>query len=151
MAFMLHTRSCFFVSALAFCVFALTGCGSSQKGATLKGTVVLPSNVKLAENDSATVGFAPDGTEGQSFVAAINPADLSFVAKGPAGKGITPGKYKITVNFQPYIPGESKQKAIFEDVNARYNAQNSRLSYEVTADSQQSITIDLSKGTVTKQ
>jgi uncharacterized protein YcfL len=144
-------RSSFSLATLVLCLLFVAGCGSSQKGATLKGTVILPPNVKLAANDSATLSFTPDGEGGQPFAAAINPADLSFVAAGPQGKGIAPGKYKITVNFQPYAPGQTKERAIFENINKRYDIDTSRLSCDVTADPQQSITVDLSKGTVAKQ
>jgi len=136
---------------LVFGLFSCVGCGSAPKGPTLKGTVVLPPNVKLEENDSASVVFVPDGTEGELFAASINPSDLSFSTKGSPGKGIVPGKYKVTVNLQPYVPGESKQKQIFDTINTRYDTANSRLMYQVTSEPEQSITIDLNKGTVTRQ
>ena len=67
-----------------------------------------------------------------------------------ASKGVVLGKYKIAVQFKPY-PGESgsdKREELFTPINDYYHRDASKLTCEVTGDS--SITIDLAKGTVTK-
>lgn len=149
---MLHTCRTLSLGAFVLCLLVSAGCGgSSKKGSVLKGTVVLPPNVKLQESDSATVNFVPAAGGGQQFASAIKPTDLTFEASGPEGKGIAPGNYKITIRLQPYTPGESPQKRICDAINSKYDSGNSNLSYTVTEDLQQAITIDLTKGTVTKQ
>jgi hypothetical protein len=150
---MLYTHRALFFLAMVLCLFVVSGCGSSTKGkgATLKGTVVLPSNVKLQQNDMAAISFVPEADGGQAFTSQINTTDLSFVVQAVPGKNLTAGKYKISFRFQAYKPGESKEKKIFEGMNAKYDSTKSKLSYDVTEEPQQSITVDLNKGTVTKQ
>lgn len=149
---MLHTCRTLSLGAFVLCLLVSAGCGGgSKKGTVLKGTVVLPPNVKLEENDSATISFVPAAGAGEQFAVAIKPSDLTFEASGPTGKGVTPGNYKITIRLQPYKPGESQEKRVFDAISRKYDAGNSNLSYTVTEEPKQSITIDLTKGTVTKQ
>jgi hypothetical protein len=134
----------------ALCLLPLAGCGT--KGYTVTGKVVLPANVKMAADDSVTILFAPEDPKGTSAPAEFTPSDNTFVAKGPEGKGLPPGKYKVSVQITPY-PGkpESAQRATqLSGINSAYDLANTKMTYEVTKDSSQSITIDLTKGTVTK-
>lgn len=148
---MSHSRRFLSLPVLVFCLLVSAGCGGSQKGPVLKGTIVLPANVKMSENDSASINFAPNSEGAKQFSATVNPADLTFEASGSEGKGVVPGDYKITVILQPYVPGESPQRKVFDAINTRYDDGNSNLTCKVTNDPEQSITIDLSKGTVTKK
>jgi hypothetical protein len=144
-----QTRRLLSVLALALGLLALAGCG--QHGATVKGTVVLPPQVKLEENDSLIVILVPEGENSVASPSPVKP-DLSFVSMGPTGKGVPPGKYKITVSLTPYMgsPEAEKRKPSLDPINKQYDSAHTKLSYEVTSDPQQSITIDLAKGTVTK-
>lgn len=148
---MSHMRRSVSFSALVLCLLVFAGCGGSKKGPTIKGTVVLPPNVKLAENDSATITFAGSGEGTKQFATPINVADLTFQASGPTGKGVIPGEYKIAVRLQPYAGGKSQHKPACDAINDKYSSGNSNLSYKVTEDPEQSITVDLTKGTVTKK
>lgn len=149
---MSHMRRFLFLPALILSFLVSAGCGGgSKKGPVLKGTLVLPANVKLSENDSASVNFAPSTEGAKQFSAVVNPTDLTFEASGAAGQAIVPGDYKITIMLQPYTPGESPQKKACDAINTRYDDGNSNLTYKVTDAPEQSITIDLSKGTVTKK
>ncbi len=135
---------------VVLCLLVLPGCGKS--GATLKGTLVLPSNLKLTDTDSVRVSFMPEDQKGQGYPATVSVADKSFVAQGPGKKGIPAGKYKVAVQLQPYMgsPDSEQRSAAFEQFNNAFNATNSRLTYEVTSESTQSITVDVPKGSVTK-
>ncbi|HTU21097.1 MAG TPA: hypothetical protein VMG10_23795 [Gemmataceae bacterium] len=147
---MLHTRR-FLLPVFVLCTLVFAGCGGGTKGPTIKGTVVLPSNVKLNKDDSATLVFLPDGEGGKEFAAPINASDLTFSAVGPLGKGVTPGNYKITVKLQPYAPGNSPERKAFDQLNTKYSSGSSKLTYKVTEESVQSIAVDLNAGTVTKK
>ncbi len=138
---------CLFV---VLCLLVLPGCGKS--GATVKGTLVLPRNVKLMDTDSVRISFTPEDKKGQGYPAKLSVADNSFVAQGPSKKGIPAGKYTVAVQLQPYMgsPHSERRAAYFASLNKNFNAAHSKLTYEVTAESPQTITIDIPKGTVTK-
>lgn len=128
------------------CAFLLTGCG--KKGVTVKGTVILPQGTTLAETDATTVTFRPEEAGGMPSSAKIK-ADGSFVATK-----VYPGKSKISLSLEPY-PGSTpeilKRKEAFRGLNKTFDANNSPLTYEVTSDPEQTITIDLPQKKVTKQ
>lgn len=133
---------------LVICVLFLAGCG--KKSAAVKGTVVFPPNIKLAENDAGKIILVPETEGNPSASGAISSGDNSFTVNGPTGKGVALGKYKITVRLNPYPgdPASDKREELFASVNDYYDTETSKLTCEVTGDS--SITIDLGKGTVTK-
>jgi hypothetical protein len=145
-------RPPFVLAAAALCLLALAGCGT--KGYTVTGKLALPQNVKLAPDDSVTILFVSEDPKekGSSSAATFSAADSSFVAKGPEGKGMSPGKYKLVVQINPYSgkPDSDQRAKQFSGYNSAYDMANTKLNYEVTKDSSQSITIDLTKGTVTK-
>jgi hypothetical protein len=131
-------------------VFVLAlGSGCSEKSSTISGKLVLPSGVKLEQQDSVTVGFLPDpAAEGKTgATAAVNIADSTFTAKD-----LKPGKYKLTVNITPYPgdPNTAKRAKAVESLNEKHNAGSTKLRYDVTNESQQSITVDLTKDSVSK-
>ncbi|HTU17280.1 MAG TPA: hypothetical protein VMG10_04400 [Gemmataceae bacterium] len=129
-------------------MLVVAGCG--KKTVEVKGTVVFPASLKLIDSDSAKILFVPE-TEGVPGASgAISNSDSSFTVNGPKGKGIALGKYKIAVRLRPY-PGDpaSEQRAqLFARIHDRYDELASKLIYEVSGNS--SITVDLVKGTVTK-
>lgn len=131
-------------------LLVLSGCG--RKTAVVKGTVVLPANVKLIESDSAKIIFMPEEKDRPACSGAISTSDNSFVAHNPTNKGLPPGKYKVTVRLQPYpgSKGSEKRQELFARINDKYDELASKLTYEVTEEPTQSITIDLTKGTIAK-
>jgi len=148
---MLQTRR--LLSALAFALGLLVVAGCGQTGATVKGTLVLPPKIKVGENDYVQVTLVPEKEEGEAAPAQVNLSDMSFTAKGPTGKGVHPGNYKVAVSVQLYNtsnPESEKLKPVVEALNKQYDSANTKLRYAVTNDPQQSITVDLTKGEVTK-
>jgi hypothetical protein len=143
-----------YLSLLVFatvCLPVLAGC-SGTNGGIVKGTLVFPPNVTPADQDAVTILFVTDTPDGPFSSATYSPSDKSFIARGPDGRGVPPGSYKITVWLDPY-PSETEdpqRQAAFQRFNETYDKGNTKLAYEVTPDAQQSITIDLAKGTVTK-
>ena len=134
------------VVCLSFSVFILAGC--TQSGTTLSGKLVPPPGAKLAENDSVTIMFHPEDDANKKHVLGVyNAADNTFLAKD-----IPPGKYKVAVQIQPYqgSPDSEKRAKSLDVYNAKYNRENTKITYEVANDPKQSVSIDLEKGTATK-
>lgn len=130
-------------------VVALTGCsGGAKSSVTLSGKVVLPNNVKLADNDNVTITFLPEDKGDLPAAAVISKDSGTFESKTTVSKA----KYKITVRIEPYMgsPDAEKRAASFDSVNNAFSRDATKLSYETTSDSKQSITIDMNAGTVTK-
>ncbi len=124
----------------------IVGC-SSKRAVPISGTLVLPAGVKVVDNDTINVGFVAQQQGDEGSAASASPTDLTFKAKQTV-----PGKYKVTVSITPY-PGEKNSEARaaqFEALNKKYAPASTPLNYEVTSDPDQSITIDLGAGTVTK-
>jgi len=141
-----------------FGVFLLlaTGCGPG-KGAPVSGKVVLPGNLKLVDTanmeDEVEVTFIPDDPKvKRGATAKAKPPGLTFTANTSETTGVLPGHYKIAIKITPYggAPGSQDRKQRFDDViNKAFDASTTKLSYDVVAGAQ-TITIDLTKGTVTK-
>jgi len=137
------------LALLAVCLLALAGCGA--KGTPVKGKLVLPSGVTLLPDDSVTVLFSSETEKGTSAPSMFNASDGTFVCNGPEGKGLVPGKYKIAVTILPYAGMDNdKRKAVLEPYNEAYRLDKTSLTYEVTKDADQSITIDLAQAKVSK-
>jgi hypothetical protein len=124
----------------------LAGC-SAQQGVAVSGKVIFPPSAKRQDNDTAQITFVPQETPTTGKTAGANiAADGSFVCKD-----VQPGKYKLVVNVTPY-PGSAdhaKRAAQFARLDQTYDEKHSKLVGDVTRGSQQ-ITVDLVKGTVTK-
>jgi hypothetical protein len=149
-------RSLGSILTVSLCLFALGGCGG-PKGVAVNGTIVFPRNLTLKPDDYITLSFVPVTPGSPAGNATVSPEEKTFIIKGPDGKsGIVPGKYTITVQIKPYGGGQDQRKAILDDINTKYGqgaggkVPGSQLSYEVTSDPEQSITVDLIKGTATK-
>src|SRR5437867_3544588 len=82
------------------------GCGSNVK---VKGKVVKGGNpIQVSDKGRVVVIFTPgadvkDVPAGTNFSGDVG-ADGSFEVKGPEGKGIPKGKYKITVHTADPFP-----------------------------------------------
>ena len=152
---MLPTRKRSSVLACALLgLLALSGCGG-KKGVMVKGTLVFPLDLKMGEGDMVQVHFEAEDKDGKSSPATYSANEKSFVANGPDAKGVLPGKYKITVQVSTYLGSMDKdslaRNARYQEFNGRFDSKNSKLSYEVTGDGPQTITINLDKGTVAKE
>jgi hypothetical protein len=143
-----------FLLLATVCVLGLTGCG--KKGVVVKGKVIFPPNATATSEQLVTVGFTPADKGVLSSTAKYNADDNTFEATGLDGKGLIPGKYTITVSVveTPKAGGGNKTREEmlkelgYKDLNKKYDPASSPLSFEITS-STQSITIDLSAGTVT--
>lgn len=138
------------LAALGFLV--VPGCGPSREN--IKGTVVFPPAAPPKEGDAVTISFVPEERGGTVGYGTFSAADRSFVVKGSSDgrSGIPPGKYKITVQASPYPgPDADQRQAAWQNLNNAYNTDNSKLNHEATGSGTQTITIDLTKGTVTKK
>jgi hypothetical protein len=135
---------------LGVCLFLLTGCGAG--GQPVNGTVVFPPNVTLQSDDSIAIVFQPEDPSGKAANGQVSPDDKTFIAKGPNGGGIPPGKYTVALTITPYTghPDYKKRAKMIEDFNKQYSTTPTRLAYEVKSDSPQSIMVDLVRGSVTK-
>jgi hypothetical protein len=121
-------------------VVVLAGCGGSRmiqpKGRVLKNGAPLT----LKEDDYVNVFFVPVVEEGQKhpgdvYGARYNDADGRFEATGKDGKGLPPGKYRITVeHFR-------KKKDL---LNGAFNSEKSPFVREIK-DTTSELTIDLDK------
>ena len=92
--------------------------------------------------------FLPEAKGEKAEFAMFSRADKTFVAKE-----VAPGKYKIVVAVAP-LPGgpeNPKHGAELAAFNKGFDPTSTKLVYEVTTDSSQSIILDLTKGTVTKK
>jgi hypothetical protein len=145
---MLKTRLRGSILAACFCLLGALGCGSGPAPVTLRGTIVLPANISLEDSDSGTISFMPATQANKSAAVTLSGKSLSFVSKS-----ITPGKYTIVASFQPYPGKEGSQKRsdLFKPLNKGFDMKNSKLTLEVSTEPEQSIVINLDKGTVNKQ
>jgi hypothetical protein len=140
---------CCAIAASMFGVIVLSGCGDGVSRSSVKVTVT-SSKVKLEDVDSISIGFVADG--GENALASGNPNKQPLTARPQAGEatGVKPGKYKITVQITPYpgmaTPEHAQQ---LQQLSSQYDATNTKLTHEVVAGKEQSITIDLDAGTVT--
>jgi len=140
------------LSALGLALLlAVTGCGGTAP-VPVKGKLVLPQGYNLVETDNVQITFQPEDETGRGGTAEVNAKDGTFVANSASRKGVIPGKYKIAVKITPY-PGmkESKERQpAFDTLNKSFDVAKSKLSCEIAPGAEQTLTIDLGKGAVTK-
>ena len=139
-------------AVVAVGLFLTTGCDRG-KGTPVSGKLVFPNDVKLETDDQVSITFVPEDGSKRAATAIVTAADLTFVANSGDTQGVPPGKYKITAQITAYAgaPGSAKRSQVFNDtLNKAYSATASKLTYEVTAGTDHNLTIDLVKGTVTK-
>lgn len=128
----------------AVALFTLTGCGGPTV-VEVTGKLVLLPNTKLAEDDSITLIFSSQESGGAGASVTLN-KDMTFTAKAK------PGKYKIVVAVSAY-PGSKDSDKRTASYKKNYDAfllENTKLTYEVTSESPQNITIDLAQGRAAK-
>jgi hypothetical protein len=126
------------------CMVAMLGCGKSA--VELSGKLVPPPNTKLVDSDSVQVTFVAEAKGDKSVVVEVKDGSFST-------KEIVAGKYKVAVSITPYAgeKGSQERTEYFNDfVNKDFTNTTTPLSYDVSSDAKQSITIDMGKKTVTK-
>jgi hypothetical protein len=130
-----------------FLILLVGGCGKKNP-VTVSGKLVLPPTIKLADTDSVQINFTPvDAGDDQPAGATFNKPDMSFVCKN-----ITPGKYKVSVLLSVYKGTPDSEKRDYEyKVFNKSHTEKMNLTFDVTSDAEQKITIDLANGKVQKQ
>jgi hypothetical protein len=142
---------------------ALVGCGSNPRiqvqGLLVKGG----SPLKPPEGASTQVVFIAMDVKGDSersigvnepFAASVNDEDGTFEVLGPDGRGIPPGKYRVSVTQKyrtkhtidkPKAHGEAPINRDTDLLGDRYSPTGSPLIVEVLSSSQ--IVVDLDQST----
>jgi len=137
--------------SLSVGIFLVAGCGPG-KGAPVSGKIVFPPNVKLESSDTIQLSFMPEDSKMPGTNAKVNASDQTFTLNTVGMNGVMPGKYKVTIGIAPYpgMPENKERTPAFEPLNKAYDVRNSKLACEVTAGAENKFTIDLTKGTITK-
>ena len=91
----------------------------------------------------AFVTLDASGNPGEPFSADVNPAEGTFTVSGPKGKGLAPGKYRITVNRAAM----GKQNP----ADAAFTAKASPLTTEIPASGSVKLKVDLGTKQVTAE
>ncbi len=139
-----------FVFLLVCAAPFVPGCGG-DKGVKVEGQIVRDGNpYAAAEGETVNLSFAGKNAKGEDAIypATVNAGAGSFVVNGPEGKGIPPGKYKITINLSSG-GSDPASLAKLEKVNAQFARINGK-ECDITSEPVQKITIDIGKGTVGK-
>jgi hypothetical protein len=127
----------------------LIGCGGTPAGSDVQVRVTSTA-VPLDETDSIEVVFVPEG-EGQSATASGSAREQPLKAFRTDAAGVAPGRYKVVVRVTPYAGMAPPQRvAATEQLNKQFEHATTPLRYEVTADKEQAITINLDDQSVTK-
>jgi hypothetical protein len=122
--------------AILIAAFTVVGCGGSQQFTT-RGVILKDgAPLKVNEGEFVRVMFVPlpeDGSKAQDFyVATFNAADSSFEAKGKDGKGIPPGKYRVSLEYMKNR--KDAWNGAFDAVNSPFIFTIQSASDEVTVD-----------------
>jgi hypothetical protein len=129
---------------------ALVCAGCSRRTVVVSGGVEFPDTAKVEKDDIVQIVFVPeDKEEKKTPLATFSREDKRFQCKD-----ILPGaKYKIAVRIEPSISAPDAQKRVtaMRDFNKKFDRASTKLTYLASEESSQSITLDLAKGTVTKQ
>ncbi len=141
------SRSTWLLLSIGLGILAIPGCG--KRYITVSGTVELPKDVKLAETDLVQITFVPDAKGEKSGFAVFNTSDKTFVCKDV----LPGGKYKIAAKVEPAMgqADSAKRAPEFAAFNKTFEAASTKLVYQATEDSSQSIAIDFVKSTVSKK
>src|SRR5262249_7800881 len=103
--------------------------------------------IQILPSEDVIVGFSQEAPSGQKPIGAsgiVKPEDGTFTVAGPGGKGIPPGKYRISLSSQ--VNG-SNDKSRFE---ALFSPQKPPLTVDVGPEKGQTFRIDIGQWTVTK-
>jgi hypothetical protein len=150
-------------SMAILCSLALAGCGSNPRiqvqGLLMKGGSLL----KPPEGASTQVVFVAMDVKGdpersigvnEPFAASVNDEEGTFEVLGPDGRGIPPGKYRVSVTQKyrtkhtidrPKARGEAPINRDTDLLDDRYSPTGSPLIVEVVDSTQ--IVVDLDRST----
>jgi hypothetical protein len=147
---MTHRRFLFLLVPL--CLLGLGGCGGGKKTVEVRGKVVLPPDVQLAEGGILKVVFSNEDPSKPGASGNCS-KDLTFTLSSPDKKGVVPGKFKVTLQMTPPMgsPDFKAQADAVKSFNRRYGMTDSKLTCEVINAPTQSIVIDLTNNTVRKE
>ncbi len=133
---------------LACAALFFSGCGSN--GVKLEGKLVKDGKPLPAQPDAimnlSFHALSPEGDVLAVYPAKVNESDGSFVLYGPKGNRLPPGNYRININLSP------KEMALTAKTN-KSNQQFAKINgkeYEITAEPEQVITIEITTGEVTR-
>jgi hypothetical protein len=135
---------------MACAAFLFVGCGSP--GVKVEGQLVKDGKPFVPPTGQmlslSFIGKDADGKE-QSLGAAVNSTDGSFAVTGPKGSGIPPGTYKVKLSVSTESSDPDSLNRI-ETLNSQFALINQKDCVIEAGDAGKKITIDVSKGTVTK-
>jgi hypothetical protein len=130
-------------------ILAVAGCGADNQGVTVKGQVLQNGQpIPFLPSEDLIVGFSQEVPAGQKPVGAsgaVKPEDGTFTVNGPGGRGIPPGRYRISLSSQ--INGGNDRNR-FERL---FSPQKQPLIAEVGPEKGQTFRIDVGRWTVTRQ
>jgi hypothetical protein len=132
------------LSALCLCLLVVIapGCSTESKQVTVKGKLLNHgSPLKVDPKVGVTVSLVPvveQGKAATNFPANFNRDDATFDVPGPQGKGIPPGRYRVSV-FQQAI----SIPEWMADMNEQFSPSNTRIVRDIEKDTD--IVVDLSK------
>jgi hypothetical protein len=137
----------------ALFTFAL-GCGKNPEpksllkdvsGVAVSGQLVQNGKpLKLAKDETIHVSFVSTTDDKVASSSEFNPADSTFVTKGPTGKGLPPGKYKVGLASDRMDGGVDR----FQD---SLDTASSPLTADIGSEEGQTFIIDVAAKTVTKK
>jgi hypothetical protein len=133
--------------ALAALLFTTAlGCGGGSAPVTVNGKIVLLPNTKYAETDTLVLTFVSTAADGKGGGTADVAKDLSFTAR------VQPGNYKVAFSITPYTGAKDDERRAetFAKKYEAFSATKTPITYEVSSDSTQSVTIDLAQGKATR-
>jgi hypothetical protein len=129
-------------------VLAVTGCGRGPKGVTVTGQVLYNGKpIQVQPREEIQVAFsleAPAGQQPPGTLATVKPEDGSFTISGLDGKGIPPGRYRVTVSSQLYQQSQDRFEPLFDP-------KLPPLMVDVGPEKGQRVIIDVGTRTVNKQ
>lgn len=129
--------------------WVVAGCGTEDQGVKVAGQVFQDGQpIKFLPSEDITIGFSeeiPAGQKPLGFSGVVQSKDGAFVLSGPGGKGVAPGKYRISLSSQVY-GGTGKDR--FE---ALFSSKKPPLIADVGPEKGQTFIIDVGKWTVQKQ
>jgi hypothetical protein len=141
------SRPCHPFWGVACVLLFLVGCNRGTPTVKLEGKIVKDGTaISLGQGESLTLSFGGTDAAGKpaDVGAAVEPDGTFVVSKIPVGKY----KLKVGIASSSNDPAGLAQMA---KLNKEFEAANAKLEYDVTSDSNQQLTVDAGKGTVTKR
>lgn len=130
-------------------VMGLLGCGQEvDKGVKVQAQVVQGGKpIKFLKDEEIIISFAPPGGDATATggTGTIKQDETTATITTPKGKGLIPGKYKVSLSSQIY-GGDGKDR--FE---GGFDAARSPLTADVGSEPGQTFVIDIGKRSVQKQ